>query len=61
MVSVAGGPVPDPLNYISNDERELIERIVYFQDKYELPSEHDVKNVAVSTRCCRNMTSRTSP
>ena len=56
-MSVAGGPVPDPLNYISNDERELIERIVYFQDKYELPSEHDVKNVAVSTRCCQSLTS----
>ena len=48
--------MPDPLNYISNDERELIERIVYFQDKYELPSEHDVKNVAVNIRFRHSMT-----
>ena len=40
--------MPDPLNYISSEEKELIERIVFFQDKYELPSENDVKNVAVS-------------
>ena len=44
------GPVPNPLDYISSEERELIESIVIYQDKYELPTDSDIKKLEVG--CC---------
>ena len=42
------GPVKDPLSHISAQERDLIEKIVVYQDKFELPNENDIKNISVS-------------
>ena len=46
------GPVPNPLDYLPSEERELIESIVIFQDKYELPSDSDVKKLQVWRNEC---------
>ena len=37
----------DPLKYMSAEERQLVEKIVVYQDKFELPSDEDIKNIAV--------------
>lgn len=37
------------LNYVSPEQEELINRLVYFQDEYEQPNEEDVRKITVST------------
>ncbi len=42
--------LPDnPLEVLSEEYREIVEKLVLYQDKYELPSEDDVARLAV--RC----------
>ena len=38
----------DPLEALCADHQELLEKIVLYQDEFELPSEEDVKRVSVS-------------
>ena len=46
---VASPPLAcDPLELLSIDQRELLEKIVLYQDEFELPNEEDVKRVSVS-------------
>ncbi len=41
--------LPDnPLEVLSEEYREIVEKLVLYQDKYELPSEDDVARLAVS-------------
>jgi ecdysone receptor len=35
------------INYVSPEQEELINRLVYFQDEYEQPNEEDVKRITV--------------
>ncbi len=39
----------NPLDTLSEEHRELIEKLVVYQDKYELPSQDDIDRLAVST------------
>ena len=38
----------NPLEVLSEEHRELIEKLVTNQEKYELPSEEDIARLAVS-------------
>ncbi|ELT98532.1 hypothetical protein CAPTEDRAFT_125155 [Capitella teleta] len=40
------GPLPNPLDYISSEHRKLIEQLVLYQEKFELPSEKDLANIS---------------
>jgi hypothetical protein len=73
VLSVAGPPTPapatncsddrmspachTPLDRLSDEHKELVSRIVAYQDKYELPTPDDVARVSVSMAsrcvCCR--------
>ncbi len=51
IVYITEPPVvlPDnPLEVLSEEYREIVEKLVLYQDKYELPSEDDVARLAVS-------------
>ena len=46
---LAGVVVPhNGINYVSTEQEELINRLVYFQDEYEQPNEEDVSRITVS-------------
>lgn len=38
----------NPLDRVSEDTREVIRKLVYYQDIYELPSADDIERVSVS-------------
>ena len=38
----------NPMDHISPDERELVEKIVLYQEEFELPKEEDVQKLTVS-------------
>lgn len=40
----------DIFDKLSQEQQELIKRIVVFQDKYELPSKEDMSKISVSAR-----------
>ena len=40
--------VANPLDYVSSEHRELIEKLVHYQEKFELPSEDDIRKISVS-------------
>lgn len=48
-------PVSNPLDYMTSEQRSLIEKLVIYQDKFELPSDDDVCRVSVSN--CVTITS----
>ena len=37
----------DPLEALTSDQKQLLEKIVLYQDEFELPNEEDVKRVSV--------------
>ena len=39
----------NPLEHLDDEYRQLLERVVTYQDQYELPSDDDVKKITVST------------
>jgi len=43
---------PVPFNHqvkpLSSEQKELIHRLVYFQDQYEAPSEKDMKRLTIN-------------
>ena len=41
-------PIANPLDCVTAESREIIECVVFYQDKYELPTEEDLKKVSVS-------------
>ena len=38
----------NPLDFMGNTARTLLEKVVTYQDQYDLPSEEDVKKITVS-------------
>lgn len=38
----------NPLESVSEETREIIRKLVYYQDLYELPSAEDIERVSVS-------------
>ena len=50
----------NPLEVLSGEHRELIEKLVTNQEKYELPSEEDIARLAVSTVLIVNSMSQNS-
>lgn len=47
---IMGTPMP-PVPYVkplSSEQKELIHRLVYFQDQYEAPSEKDMKRLTIN-------------
>lgn len=37
-----------PVKPLSSEQKELIHRLVYFQDQYEAPSEKDMKRLTIN-------------
>ena len=44
------GTTVNPLDRVSESTKDLIRKLVYYQDIYELPKEEDIKNMQVTTR-----------
>jgi hypothetical protein len=44
----------NPLESVSEETREIIRKLVYYQDLYELPSAEDVERVSVSCTALQN-------
>ena len=40
----------DPLEALTSDQKQLLEKIVLYQDEFELPNDEDVKRVSVSRK-----------
>lgn len=51
---ILGTPMTPPVPYqhqvkpLSSEQKELIHRLVYFQDQYEAPSEKDMKRLTIN-------------
>lgn len=47
---IMGTPIPTVPNVkpLSSEQKELIHRLVYFQDQYEAPSEKDMKRLTIN-------------
>lgn len=50
MAGMALTPVPNQhqVKPLSSEQKELIHRLVYFQDQYEAPSEKDMKRLTIN-------------